>query len=144
MRLFFLLAILFVTGCATSPSMPQQTETLEKTIPYQIPSSKPTTPEKEIQTPNVKNNVVDHIMSNAAKLASNGKYEYAAIELENAIRIAPKRADLYLQLAEIRNQQNRCPEAKSLANKAKQIGLFTANLLLRANNIIAHCLNIKG
>ena len=144
MRLFFLLAILFVTGCATSPYIPQQSGTPEKTTPFQIPRSKSTTQEKEIQTPNVKNKVVDHIMSKAEKLASNGKYEYAAIELENAIRIAPKRADLYLQLAEIRYQQNRCQEAKSLANKAKQIGLFTANLLLRVNNIIAHCLNIKG
>lgn len=124
--------------------MPQQPETSAKTTPYQIPRSESNTQEKEIQTPNVKNNVVDHIMSKAAKLASNGKYEYAAIELEKAIRIAPKRADLYLQLAEIRNQQNRCQEAKSLANKAKQMGLFTANLLLRANNIIIHCLNIKG
>lgn len=64
------------------------------------------------------NRAVDALIQRARQLVANGAPEMAATELERAIRIAPRSALVWHELARVRFTQGRTKDAETLASKA--------------------------
>jgi Tfp pilus assembly protein PilF len=60
---------------------------------------------------------VQGLLASANDSLQQGNFEAAAVSLERAQRLAPQSATVYLQLAQVRLQQNRAVEAEQLARK---------------------------
>lgn len=60
---------------------------------------------------------VQGLLASANDSLQQGDFEAAAVSLERAQRLAPQSATVYLQLAQVRLQQNRAVEAEQLARK---------------------------
>lgn len=60
---------------------------------------------------------VQGLLASANGSLQQGDFEAAAVSLERAQRLAPQSATVYLQLAQVRLQQNRAVEAEQLARK---------------------------
>ena len=78
------------------------------------------------------NSVAADISYQASQLMQKGNLEAAAQTLERGLRIAPKDAYLWSQLATVRLQQRRYGQAQSLA--AKSSSLAQGNTSLRYKN----------
>jgi len=132
-HLLCLLVVLIVSGCTTAP--------------YRVPAPYPARP---LPQPPVKrhpagpgpgqpsagqpaNPIVVDISNQASRLVQNGQLDAAAQTLERGLRIAPKNASLWSQLAAVRLQQQRYGQARSLA--AKSNSLAAGNLTVIRNNL---------
>ncbi|MFQ5559848.1 MAG: tetratricopeptide repeat protein [Nitrospinota bacterium] len=134
-EILFVIAILLSSGCATTLQREQSQDP-----PDSIPQQKKAEEFEQDQGKRAsKTGVVDKIIRMAEKLILGGQHEKAVMELENAARISPKRADIYLRLGQIRYEQKRCPQASGMAKKAKQLGLRNALNIQRADTIILKC-----
>lgn len=65
-----------------------------------------------------RNPAVLALLNSAGQQRQRKQYVAAAASLERAIRIAPRDAELYLELAKIRFQQNNREQAEQLCRKA--------------------------
>ncbi len=132
--LFFLILFL-VQGCG---SYQQRTAT-----PYR----KKAEPQKSTTPPHQQraikhsatlpqSSVVKGISNQASKLTRNGDLDAAAQTLERGLRIAPKDAQLWSQLATVRLKQQRYGQAKSLAAKSSSFARNNTALVARNKAII--------
>lgn len=87
---------------------------------------------------------VSQLYSKAKKQIAEKQYNAAASTLERVLRIAPRNAELWHSLAEVRLQQRRWEMARNMA--AKSNSLTVANRVLRAKNwrIIANSHQAQG
>ena len=101
------------------------------TVPQSGSNSKgakqPRTMHKQIQVttvdPVVKGSgVVNALLDQALQQVKNGEQQAAESSLERAIRIAPRFPESYFRLAELRYQQGKYNQARSLAQKALSLG----------------------
>ena len=134
----FLFLSLIVQGCATSPYR-TATPYPEKPVPrpavkqhdYQPGTTKPAEPSSRQPV----NPIINDISQQTHQLIQNGQLEAAAQTLERGLRIAPKEASFWSQLAAVRLQQHRYGQALSLA--AKSNSLAGGNrALIRRNQLI--------
>ena len=135
-----LLSLALIQGCAAPqhryPAQPRQ-----RPVPAQQPrvQTQPTIPEAEVvPQPSVQqgtNPAVGDISRQARQLTSSGQLEAAAQAVERGLRIAPKDAALWSQLAEIRLEQGRFGQARSLAAKSNSLA-GGDSALIRKNQLI--------
>ena len=122
-----LLVTLFITAC----SSPTRTRTPAPVVTSDGETSTTTTskrPIKQTQT----SSAVSGLLKNAKNLNSKGKSPQAAALLERALRIEPRNAHVWNQLAQVRYTQKRYKQAESLALRSNQYA--GQNRALRKNN----------
>ncbi|MBA1145824.1 tetratricopeptide repeat protein [Ectothiorhodospiraceae bacterium WFHF3C12] len=118
-----------VAGCSVAPRDREPPPSEQGDL-----TSDPQRPLKggEAQVPEV----VVALVSDANAASSAGDHEQAAVRLERAIRIAPRNAALWQNLAVVRYRQERYAQAESLALKSNSLtadaGLKRQNWLLVA------------
>ncbi len=134
-----LLTLLIVQGCATPPYRPP-TPYHKKDTPQPSVDSKETLPDSaEPARPPARQPVspiVRDISQQASQLMQNGNLDSAAQTLERGLRIAPKDAALWSQLAAVRLQQLRYGQAISLAAKSNSLAGGDTILIRRNQHII--------
>lgn len=129
--LFFLLILFLVQACSSLP--PQKaTPYRKKPVPQQVIKESPQQiiPKRPVTLST--NSIVQKISDQANQLMEDGELDAAAQTLERGIRIAPKDALLWSQLATVRLKQERYGQAQSLA--AKSSSLATNNIALLDKN----------
>ena len=137
MRQIFLFLVpflfLIVQGCSSSR--------YHTATPYhRKPESRQVIEQRNIRTPPLtepvvtvpENSIAADISFQASQLMENNDLEAAAQTLERGLRIVPKDAYLWSQLATVRLQQRRYGQAQSLA--AKSNSLARGNTSLRYKN----------
>jgi len=136
--LSYLLLLLFLQACASTAHRPQ------KARPYHPPRtqqsdkrepSAPRMPTVPTATP-TKNPTVQNIQNQALQLRNQGQLEAAAQTLERGLRIAPKDASLWSQLAMVRLQQRQYGQAQSLAHKSNTLARGNSSLIQKNKNIL--------
>jgi Tfp pilus assembly protein PilF len=138
---------LMLAGCATAP-MPSPVE--GGSVEQGVETSRPRAVERAApanqsrQDLNSRHRVVDAMLADANRAIKQQDWSQAAVSLEQAVRIQPKRGDLYLKLATVRHKQQRCREARQLAKKALNLGLATGRQQRSAESLIKQCSNAKG
>lgn len=139
---FALLIFLMVQGCAQNHTAtpyhqkPEPRQVIDKPdIPVTI--EHPDIP-GTIEQPSVttQNPIVEDIINQANQHIRNGELDAAAQTLERGLRIAPKEAFLWSQLAAVRLQQHHYEQAQSLAAKSSSLAKDNAALILRNQAII--------
>ncbi len=134
--LSYLLPLLIIQACvATKPP--------QKAKPYHPPSTHKTSTQKTTVPPVVpttitptKNPTVQNIQAQATQLKNKGQLESAAQTLERGLRIAPKNASLWSQLADVRLQQQQYGQAQSMAQKSNNLAGANASLIQKNQSII--------
>lgn len=131
-----LLGALLFQGCATYPPVrPAHYPPPRTTAP--IPSQ-PQFPEQRrpesasvpvIQTPKQTGNIAADFSRQAAAQVDQGRLDVAAATLERGLRLAPKDAMLWSQLAEVKLQQQQYRQASSLAAKSNSMAGSNTNLV---------------
>lgn len=136
LRLFLLLAVaLLFQGCAAYyPSSPTHYPPPPAVVRKQpskqsVPTIQKVPSMKAPQTPQ-QGSVAANFARQAAEKSRQGNHDLAASILERGLRIAPKDAMLWSQLAEVKMEQRQYQQARSLAAKS--------NSLAGANSAIVH------
>lgn len=115
----YLFSILLFQGCATYPPPP---------VHY------PSPPPEQTDT------ISADFSRQAATQIRQGRLDLAAATLERALRIAPKDAMLWSQLAEVRLQQHQYQQARSLAEKSNSLAGSSQSILQKNAQIIKQAL----
>ncbi|MEA3468342.1 MAG: hypothetical protein U9R57_08995 [Thermodesulfobacteriota bacterium] len=129
----YLLMFLLVQGCSqhhTAPpyhQKPAPQEVIEQPAMQETMERLPARPEDSI---------VKDISNQANQLMRNGKLDAAAQTLERGLRIAPKDAFLWSQLAAVRLQQRHYGQAQSLAAKSSSLAQKNTTLIHKNQAII--------
>ena len=137
----WLLCALIFQGCAAYPPrqpvyyppptpQPQQ-ETNKKPIPHAEPN---------IQTPKPVNAIAVNFSRQAAEKTRQGRPDLAASTLERGLRVAPKDAMLWSQLAEVKLQQQLYQQARSLAAKSNSLAGTNTAIIQKNHWIIEESL----
>jgi tetratricopeptide (TPR) repeat protein len=132
-RLVLLVAL--AAGCAAPPPAP----------PPGPPADKPTQPDAPVVTPAPKENIaVAGLMETARADAASGNIAGAAASLERALRIEPRNARLWHELARVRLKQGEYAQAESVA--ARSNSWAGEDRALRAENwrLIAESRRARG
>ncbi len=133
-----LLCALIFQGCAAYPPRqpvyyPQpapQPQPKQEIIKQPVPQTEP-----DIQTPNQATDIAANFSRQAAEKTRQGRPDLAATTLERGLRVAPKDAMLWSQLAEVRLQQQLYEQARSLAAKSNSLA-GTNNTIIQKNHWI--------
>ena len=97
-------------------------------------SSRQSTAEPPATLP--ENSIVKGISDQANQLIRSGELDAAAQTIERGLRIAPKEAFLWSQLATVRLKQHRYSQAQSLAAKSSSLAPGNAALISKNQIII--------
>ena len=127
MRLL-ILVMAFVAGCATAPEPPPVPDT--KPAPAPDPSAVPLpapSPER-VPPPRAETTAVAGLMESARADTAAGRLPNAAATLERALRIEPRNARLWHELAQVRLRQRDYPQAESLAARSNTLAGSDADL----------------
>jgi len=73
------------------------------------------------QTPPPESGKLEDILELGTFYFLNQKYDEAAAQFENAIKMDPMRAKTYYNLGVIYEIQNRCPDARTMLSKAIEL-----------------------
>ncbi|WP_019024328.1 MULTISPECIES: tetratricopeptide repeat protein [unclassified Thioalkalivibrio] len=119
-----LLAVLFLAACAvpeTRGPAPEQPPGADAPEPEAIPHEESREPEPAAE-PEATPSAALALAEQAEGSRSEGNLERAAQQLERALRIAPRDASLWHQMARIRLEQGNYPQADRLAGRSLQLG----------------------
>ncbi|WP_019624196.1 tetratricopeptide repeat protein [Thioalkalivibrio thiocyanoxidans] len=119
-----LLAAMFLAACAvpeTRAPAPEQPPAAEAPEPEPIPHEDAREPEPAAE-PEATPSAALALAEQAEGSRSEGNLERAAQQLERALRIAPRDAALWHQMARIRLEQGNYPQADRLAGRSLQLG----------------------
>ncbi len=159
-----MLTIAILVGCATktphildaTPKSKTETESKQVTPPadYQgeiVPSVPPPKPKSgqvgkrpSAQTPAVTSPALLALMEEAETETASGNLDTAAATLERAIRIQPRKPELWQKLAEVRLKQHQPGLAEDLAKKSNLLAKGDAALIRKNWGIIADARRKKG
>ncbi|TKB26876.1 hypothetical protein FCL47_06745 [Desulfopila sp. IMCC35006] len=151
-KLFYagLLSALLFQGCAVYtpkqpvyyPPPPPQKET-KQPVPQPIPVPEPV-PVPEAAPSRETSQQISPIAANFSRQANEqirqGRSDLAAATLERGLRIAPKEAVLWSQLAEIKLQQQQYLQARSLAAKSNSLAGSNTTIIDKNHWIITEAL----
>lgn len=104
----------------------------------------PVTDSKDYQQKRAPTGTVIALLNQARDQQRNGKPERAAAVLERALRIDPKNAKLWSELAQVRLQQGKLDQAESLATKSNALVGGDETLRQRNDNIIKQARYLRG
>lgn len=93
-------------------------------------------PEPARQAPGQDGGVAANFSREAAMQARQGKLDLASATLERGLRVAPKDAALWSQLAEVKLQQQQYQQARSLAAKSNSLARGSSGVVQRNHWII--------
>jgi hypothetical protein len=117
--LVVLLVTLFVAGCATSP------EPAPPSGPAPAPAPEaqqlPAPPPERVPPPRAETTAVAGLMDSARTDTAAGRLTNAAATLERALRIEPRNARLWHELALVRFRQGDYAQAESLAARSNTL-----------------------
>jgi hypothetical protein len=112
-HLIYVLA-LGVAGCATAPEPGQQPSPAPAPQEQQLPAPPP----ERLPPPRAETTAVAGLMESARADAAAGRLSNAAATLERALRIEPRNARLWHDLAQVRLQQREYGQAEQLAARS--------------------------
>jgi Tetratricopeptide repeat len=122
--------VVLVAGCATTP----EPSTLPGPAPAPAPEAQqlPAPPPERVPPPRAETTAVAGLMDSARADIAAGRLPNAAASLERALRIEPRNARLWHELALVRFQQRDYAQAESLAARSNTLAgndseLRTAN-----------------
>ena len=152
--LFIVISSLGLLNCSSFSRQPDQPEVSAPETQVQIPS-KPAIPdpleipEKPIvmtktKTEKTTSPAVRALMSEAEKERQNGNLESAVVNIERALNIEPRNAELMYYLAQLRMQQGQPEMAEDLARKAELLADQDKALKGRAWQLIAKARLAQG
>ncbi len=121
---------------AQTPSKPEIPDPVEVQI---LPSETPAVKTEKLTSPAVR-----ALMSEAEKERQNGNLESAVVNLERALNIEPRNAELMFHLAQLRMQQGQPEMAEYLARKAELLAGPDKALKGRAWRLIAKARQAQG
>ena len=118
--LFFLLVGALLAGCQVAAPPPvvealPQVSNLPEPAPEPVPAPSQPQPEPVAEEP--KSTVSVALLDSAGQLAASGRSEEAVETLERAIRIEPRRGDLWLRLARLQFNAGEFGQAEQNARK---------------------------
>lgn len=135
---FSILLCIGIQGCSAPHhrTIPSQRQPIPQTSPHPVQVLPPRPAPARLQpVPPPANPVVANIRQKAERLMNHGKLQAAAQTLERGLRIAPKNAALWTQLALVRLRQGRFSQALSLAAKSNSLAGGNSALLARNQQI---------
>jgi tetratricopeptide (TPR) repeat protein len=121
-RLIYGLALL--GGCATAPGPAQGPEPAPPPEAQQLPAPPP----ERVPPPRAETTAVAGLMESARADTAAGRLPNAAATLERALRIEPRNARLWHDLAQVRFQQRDYGQAESLAVRSNTLAGGDAEL----------------
>lgn len=139
-----LLSALLFQGCAAYP--PQQPDYYPPPPPKAqqppiLPEPVPVPEATPISPPQPQTNAIAADFSRQAdEQVRQGRSDLAAVTLERGLRIAPKEAMLWTQLAEIKLQQQQYLQARSLAAKSNSLAGSDTTITQKNHWIITEAL----
>ena len=138
-----MLVAVMVTGCATAGGRPPPGApvSVAKPEPVAAPSPVPAPAPEAAPAPApapAPTSGVGYLVASAERQMASGQFEQAAASIERALRIEPRNARLWHQLAQVRFDQGQWSLAVQFAGKSNQLvgtdrGLRTANYGLLAD-----------
>ena len=137
-KLFLLTILLNLFACAEQPTKSAVLVPIEeRNAPIETKSpiaskNKTTTIQKGKAVDSQKETVIAALMTDAEQYSNQGKTEQAIATIERALRIEPKNALLWHQLAAIRMQQQQWQQAIAMARKSN--ALAGGNTRLKSDN----------
>ena len=131
--LFSLLIFLIVQGCTQYHTATPYHQKPDRRQVIEQPDILGTREQPSALT---KDPIVKGIINQANQQMRNGELDAAAQTLERGLRIAPKEAFLWSQLAAVRLQQRHYEQAQSLAAKSSSLAKDNAALIHRNQVII--------
>ena len=121
-RLIYVLALL--SGCATQPEAPRGPEPAPPPEAQQLPAPAP----ERVPPPRAETTAVAGLMDSARADSAAGRLSNAAATLERALRIEPRNARLWHELAQVRFRQQNYGQAESLAVRSNTLAGSDAEL----------------
>ena len=129
---FYLLPILLIPGCASPPFRPPTPYQRQPSINQE--NSIPGPPQSMVRP---EDSLTRDIRRQADHQMQQGQLDAAAQTLERGLRISPKNAPLWSQLALVRLQQHRYGQAQALAAKSINLADGNRDLIRRNRQIIS-------
>ena len=120
--LIYVLALL--GGCATAPEPPRGPEPAPPPEAQQLPAPPP----ERVPPPRAETTAVAGLMESARADTAAGRLPNAAASLERALRIEPRNARLWHELAQVRFRQHDYGQAESLAVRSNTLAGSDAEL----------------
>ncbi len=130
---------LFLSACATVAPPPgdgdrQTTPEPSEPAPSRPPASETVEVPASVRT----------LVQEAEAASQAGRHSEAAARLERALRVAPRNAVIWQNLAVVRYRQDRCDEAINLAQRSNDLGERDRNLRATNWRLIAACREFQG
>ena len=116
----FIYGVALVAGCASQPERPQEPAPAPSPEAQQLPAPPP----ERVPPPRAETTAVAGLMDSARADTAAGRLPNAAATLERALRIEPRNARLWHELAQVRLRQRDYAQAESLAARSNTL---TAN-----------------
>ena len=129
-RLIYIFALL--SGCATQPEPPRGPEPAPAPEAQQLPAPPP----ERVPPPRAETTAVAGLMESARADTAAGRLPNAAATLERALRIEPRNAQLWHDLAEVRLRQRDYGQAESLAARSNMFAGSDAGLRAANQRVI--------
>ena len=126
-RLIYVL-MLAAAGCATPPGQPPAPVGEAKPAPEPSAVPLPAPPPERLPPPRAETTAVAGLMESARADVAGGRLANAAATLERALRIEPRNARLWHDLAQVRFQQRDYAQAESLAARSNTLAGSDADL----------------
>lgn len=114
-RLIYAMALL--AGCATAPEPPKEPAPAPAPEAQQLPAPSP----ERVPPPRAETTAVAGLMESARADTAAGRLPNAAATLERALRIEPRNARLWHDLAQVRLRQRDYAQAESLAARSNTL-----------------------
>ncbi|WP_435104015.1 tetratricopeptide repeat protein [Arhodomonas sp. AD133] len=138
-QLLVALLPLFLSACATVAPPPGDSD--RQTVPEPTEPAPARPPESEtVEVPAS----VRALVREAEAASSAGRNDEAAAKLERALRVAPRNAVIWQNLAVVRYRQDRCDEAINLAQRSNDLGERDRGLQATNWRLIAACRKFQG
>jgi tetratricopeptide (TPR) repeat protein len=113
----FVYAVALAAGCASQPERPPEPAPAPSPEAQQLPAPPP----ERVPPPRAETTAVAGLMDSARADTAAGRLPNAAATLERALRIEPRNARLWHELAQVRLRQHDYAQAESLAARSNTL-----------------------
>jgi len=137
----FIYVVALLAGCATTPEPPRD----QGPAPAPVPEAQqlPAPPPERLPPPRAETTAVAGLMTSARADTAAGRLPNAAASLERALRIEPRNAHLWHELAQVRFRQRDFAQAESLAARSNTLAGSDAELRAANQRLIEEARGAK-
>lgn len=122
---------------------PPRRERLEREAPPQAPADT-VAPSRSVEPPPSRSSAVETLAQASSDAVAAGDLRTAAAQLERALRIAPRDAELWLALAKVRFRQGDAAQAEQMGLRAVQLAPTQPAVQREAWEVIAAARELRG